>query len=238
MLRSSFLNSFKNIELLICRISLVLLPLFWRKSAAKFSCVFIKFKDILLLNIQFFNLYFLCNLLWDFEKVLEMYWVYICTPRKATSIESDWNGGSEKETQTSLETRPRRVLTTDWAENHSGCPANPRAKAIDLTKSSWVSHLAPGALPTTEAQNIHLRTLLCKVRAGAKSNATALHVTLHLHSSDSGFSPAKKRPFEVLQRRELLDSLWEVKKVLEWRGEKHPKELISKILVRIILLYR
>ena len=40
-----FLNSFKcAINLLICRLTLGLLLLFWRKSAAKFSRVFIKFK--------------------------------------------------------------------------------------------------------------------------------------------------------------------------------------------------
>lgn len=65
--------------------------------------------------------------------------------------------------------------------------------------------------------------VLCKVRTGAKLNATALHVTLHLHTF-SRISPAKKDPLSLCRRESSWTAYEKWKKSLN-EGEKN---MISK----------
>lgn len=65
--------------------------------------------------------------------------------------------------------------------------------------------------------------VLCKVRTGAKLNATTLHVTLHLHIF-SRISPAKKDPLSLCRRESSWTAYEKWKKSLN-EGEKN---MISK----------
>ena len=61
--------------------------------------------------------------------------------------------------------------------------------------------------------------VLCKVRTGAMLNATALHVTLHLHIF-SRISPAKKDPLSLCRRESSWTAYEKWKKSLN-EGEKN-----------------
>ena len=67
---TSFLNSLKNIDLVICKNNPWVYFYFSGENwLQKFSCVFIKFKDIPSLNIQFFCISFI-----TYSEVLRRFW--------------------------------------------------------------------------------------------------------------------------------------------------------------------